>query len=60
MLRLPLCLPLCRPVHFETVTPLLPPPLQTLSNQDISQFLIISVLAGLFWLQTGKDNAILG
>ena len=40
--------------------PPLPALLQTLSNQDIFQFLIISVLAGLFWLQTGQDDTVLG
>jgi len=31
-----------------------------MSTQDISQFLIIAVLAGLFWLQTGEEYTLIG
>lgn len=33
---------------------------QTLSIQDFSQFLIIAVISGLFWLQAGKDQTLRG
>jgi hypothetical protein len=53
--------PLAPACHNTTQhNPPLPALLQTLSNQDIFQFLIISVLAGLFWLQTGQDDTVLG
>ena len=29
---------------------------QTLSTQDLCQFLIVGVLSGLFWLQRAKSN----
>lgn len=34
--------------------------MQTMSWQDIFQTLTISVLAGLFWLQSGQDNTLVG
>ena len=33
---------------------------ETLSTQDLCQFIIIAVLAGLFWLQKGQDNTVAG
>jgi len=33
---------------------------EAFSVQDISQFMIIGVLAGLFWLQKGKNNTVAG
>lgn len=35
-------------------------PPQTMKGQDIAQFLAIAVLAGLFWLQAGQDDTVLG
>jgi ABC-type multidrug transport system ATPase subunit len=33
---------------------------ETLSTQDLFQFIVIAVLAGLFWLQKGQDNTVVG
>ena len=33
---------------------------QALSTQDFCQFIILGVLAGLFWLQKGKSDTIYG
>ncbi len=31
-----------------------------MSTQDIVQFLVIAILAGLFWLQAGQDYSLVG